>query len=497
MSDMVEDFSPINPANSGSFPFFRPVSELIKGPIQSISPEATASDCSKKMSDASIGSLVVIDQQGMIGMLTSTDLVEKVLAEKKSTESQVAEIMSSPVICINKSETIFEALMLMIHKGISHLVITENDMPIGVISEWDWMTAQQRHPASLIHSIKSANSAESLAKIRKETLPLIEQLFMEEGQADSLTRLITEIHDQITCRLIELALEEMDMEGRGGPPSPFSWMGMGSEGRREQTISTDQDNALIFEAPSDEELARKRSWFLDFAEKVVSGLEICGFPRCPGNTMAINPKLCLTEEEWLILFGQILTTPTPQALLKAGIYFDFRSLFGKHELVRKLRKRLIEHSPRSRLFLKLMSENDLDAGRPPVHQLDWKIRRLLGFGNLSVDLKQQALRPLVMGIRTLALSAGIEESHSLERIRELEKRGELPGELSQALQSAYDFIMLLKIRWNFKTSEKENVSGNRIQMKQLNPLEQRFLEESLKVILRLQDEVYARFGGIP
>ena len=148
MSDMVEDFSPINPANSGSFPFFRPVSELIKGPIQSISPEATASDCSKKMSDASIGSLVVIDQQGMIGMLTSTDLVEKVLAEKKSTESQVAEIMSSPVICINKSETIFEALMLMIHKGISHLVITENDMPIGVISEWDWMTAQQRHPAS-------------------------------------------------------------------------------------------------------------------------------------------------------------------------------------------------------------------------------------------------------------------------------------------------------------------------------------------------------------
>ena len=133
--------------------------------------------------------------------------------------------------------------------------------------------------------------------------------------------------------------------------------------------------------------------------------------------MAINPKLCLTEEEWLILFGQILTTPTPQALLKAGIYFDFRSLFGKHELVRKLRKRLIEHSPRSRLFLKLMSENDLDAGRPPVHQLDWKIRRLLGFGNLSVDLKLQALRPLVMGIRTLALSAGIEESHSLERYR--------------------------------------------------------------------------------
>ena len=154
-------------------------------------------------------------------------------------------------------------------------------------------------------------------------------------------------------------------------------------------------------------------------------------------------------------------------------------------------------SPRSRLFLKLMSENDLDAGRPPVQQWGWKMRRLLGFGNLSVDLKQHALRPLVMGIRTLALSARITESHSLERIRELEKRGELSANLSQALQSAYDFIMLLKIRRNFITHENENLSGNEVSLKQLNPLEQRFLEESLKVILRLQDEVYARFGGIP
>ena len=188
--------------------------------------------------------------------------------------------MSSPVICISKSETIFEALMLMIQKGISHLVITEKDVPVGVISEWDWMTAQQRHPAALIHSIKSADSAESLAEIRKEMMPLIEQIFEEEGQAESLTRLITEIHDQITCRLIELGLGEMEKKGRGGTPSEFSWMGMGSEGRREQTVITDQDNALIFKDPGPDRLSQTRQWFLDFAEKVVSGLEICGFPRC-------------------------------------------------------------------------------------------------------------------------------------------------------------------------------------------------------------------------
>ena len=328
-------------------------------------------------------------------------------------------------------------------------------------------------------------------------MPLIEQIFEEEGQAESLTRLITEIHDQITCRLIELGLGEMEKKGRGGTPSEFSWMGMGSEGRREQTVITDQDNALIFKDPGPERLSQTRQWFLDFAEKVVSGLEICGFPRCRGNTMAINPELCLTEEEWLKLFGGILQKPTSEALLKAGIYFDFRSLYGKHELVEKLRNKLMDLSPRSRLFLKLMSENDLDAGRPPVQQWGWKMRRLLGFGNLTVDLKQHALRPLVMGIRTLALSAGITESHSLERIRELEKRGELSANLSQALQSAYDFIMLLKIRRNFITHENENLSGNEVSLKQLNPLEQRFLEESLKVILRLQDEVYARFGGIP
>ena len=173
------------------------------------------------MSEASIGSLVIA-QQSMIGIVTSTNLVEKVLALKQKDDCQVAEIMSSPVICISKSETIFEALMLMIQKGISHLGITQKDVPVSVISEWDWMTPQRRHPAALIHSIKSADSVESLAEIWKEMMPLIEQIFEEEGQAESLTRLITEIHDQITCRLIELGHGEMEKEGRGGTPSEFS-----------------------------------------------------------------------------------------------------------------------------------------------------------------------------------------------------------------------------------------------------------------------------------
>ena len=131
---------------------------------------------------------------------------------------------------------------------------------------------------------------------------------------------------------------------------------------------TDQDNALIFKDSGPERLSQTRQWFLDFAEKVVSGLEIFGFPRCRGNTMAINPELCLTEEEWLKLFGGIQQKSTPHALLKAGIYFDFRSLYGKHELVEKLHNKLMDQSPQSQLILKLMSENDLDAGRPPVQQ---------------------------------------------------------------------------------------------------------------------------------
>ena len=188
----------MNPSKSKNLFYFSPVSELIKGPIQSIAPDTTAYDCAKKMSESSISSLVVIDEREMIGMVTSTDLVEKVLAQKTSANCKVREIMSYPVISISSSETVFEALMLMIHKGISHLVVTEKNEPFGVISERDWMTIQQRHPASIIHSIKTANSIESLAKIRKEVLPLIEQLFKEEGQADSRTRLITEIHDQIT-----------------------------------------------------------------------------------------------------------------------------------------------------------------------------------------------------------------------------------------------------------------------------------------------------------
>ncbi len=483
--------------STGLSPFSSSIRDLLKTPVITISPEASATEAARLMTSASINSLLVMLQGKALGIITSTDLVTKVLVNEENRVVQVKELMTPEMVTIEGDEPIFEGLMLMIQHKISHLVVTESGVPTGVVSEWDWMTFQQRHPASLFQAIESGDSYQTVARLRKEALALIEQLFLEEGRADSLTWLVTEINDRVTARIIELALEKMMEAGRGEPPSGFAWISMGSEGRKEQTVSTDQDNGLIFENVAQKDLELTRKWFLEFAEMAVSGLELCGFPRCKGNTMAVNPELCLSENEWHTVFVRILSNPDPYALLKASIYFDFRCLFGRRELVSLLWENLIGKIQRSRAFLRHMAGNCIEAGRPPIHTVEWKMRRMFRIGQRHIDLKRQAMTPLVMSVRTLALGAGITETHTLDRINSLVEKKQIPETFGDSLNSAYDFIMLLKIRRNLAANETVGNSGNLIHPRHLNPLQFKFLEESLKVIYDLQDFVYTKFGGLP
>ncbi|MBF0286238.1 MAG: CBS domain-containing protein [SAR324 cluster bacterium] len=484
------------PVHTKAFsPFSNIVYELVKGPIHTIGKGTSIQEAANKMTKKSIGSLVVVEKGQPIGIVTKTDLVRRVLAVSKETNLPIEEIMSPQILSIEYDRPIFEGLLLMLRHKITHLLVIGEGIMVGMISEHDWVRYQARHPAYLFRAIEEASTIADAAELKTESNVLIENIFEEEGDARSLTMIVTEVNDRITEAIIANSLREMKEDGKGEPPVEFCWMAMGSEGRKEQTSSTDQDNGIVFANVPDSQFVEVQQWFLQFAEKAVEGLETCGFPRCEGNIMASNPELCLSVDRWHQIFHSIVVNPEPDSLLKASTYFDFRALYGQTRFVDELWEGLLQAIENNKSFLRFLTENMIKAGRPPVKNWKWRLRRLIEMFPPPVDIKREALAPLVRAIRVLALTCGSPVTHSMERLDVIEKAGLLSPEVVGAVREAYDFILLLRIRQDFARKEGSTRTDNMISFRELNPLQGRFLRDSLRTVYELQDLIYGKFEG--
>lgn len=487
---------PYTPPEQGLSPFSHTMAELVKGDVRTIAAEAPAVEAARRMGAEGVGSLVVLEGGRPVGIVTKTDLVARVLVPACDPHVPVGEVRSRELVTVGPREPIFEGLLLMIQHGIGHLVVMDGPRLVGVVSERDWLTFQERHPAALLRRIDTTEDIATLARLRGQAQGLVRRLFRDEGTAEALTRFVTEINDRVSQRVITLCLRELEAEA-GPPPVPFAWLALGSEGRAEQTLSTDQDNGLLFADVPEAEVAATQAWFLRFAARVVDGLEVCGFPRCKGNVMGSNPELCLPLAAWQRKFAGYLHSADPDALLGVSIYFDFRCLYGDAALVEALRSDLFTRMETQRGFLRHLAGHILIEGRPPIHRPGWRLRALLRLPQRPLDIKRQALGPLTAAVRVLALASAARHTNTLERLREVQALGALPEELARSARSAYDFLMLLRIRHHFAQEERGEPFSNDVVVEALNPLRRRFLEEALETVIDLQDHVMHQYGAVP
>lgn len=478
------------------FPFTNKMEMLIHDPCHTIPPDITIAETAKRMIQKGVDALVIQENSILKGIVTQSDLVQKVLAQEMSWAEPISKVMTSEIITIQKDQPVFDGLMLMIKHGIRHLLVLEKDNPTGIVSEHDWVKFQRQHPAVPVNDLEKAQTVAEVANLKKKAAGMARRIFEKEGNAPALITLFTEINDRATNKIIELCLDRQKQDGHGEPPVSFAWIGMGSEGRQAQTISTDQDNGIIFENVPQKEEKEVKQWFLGLAEKVVTGLEICGFPRCRGNIMATNPDLCTSLNEWNQTFCHIISTIDPTTLLRASIYFDFRHLYGKEELSVRLWETLLERIEVNKAFLRHLAGNMMVASRPPVNSLNWRLRTFFNMVPPSLDLKRQALAPLVDAVRILALSCGSSETNTLDRLDEILSQGKMNEQTVEAARDAYDFIMLLRIRHDFSGKNPEAQRKFRLNPKSLNPLQRNFLKDALMSISVLQDDTFAQVGGI-
>ncbi|MEO1254242.1 MAG: DUF294 nucleotidyltransferase-like domain-containing protein, partial [Bacteroidota bacterium] len=283
--------------------------------------DTTIQEAALKMRQHHVGSIIITDgSEHPIGIVTDTDIRNKVVAENQSTKNKIETIMSSPVVTAPPSISLSEAMMEMIRSGVHHLVITKDgsldSTTCGMVSDHDVMISQKNHPASLIKSIKRSNNPEEWSKIRDDAEGLMNS-YLEQGMNIQLIAgTINKINDTIIKKSVDLAIKETE----GFENISFCWLNLGSEGREEQLLRTDQDNAILFADTNDNEQAQKK--LLNIAERVNQILEQCGFEKCPAEIMARNPRFCLSLSQWKKEFHRWITTPEPKAVMKSTIFFD-------------------------------------------------------------------------------------------------------------------------------------------------------------------------------
>jgi CBS domain-containing protein len=480
----------VNPRTEGALYLFSArTGDIVKGEPKTIGADESVQLAAARMAEHHIGSLLVQDgAANTIGIITDKDLRTKVVARGLDYRTPVAEIMTAPVRAIPEHAVCFDALLEMMRGKIHHLAVERQGRIVGVVTTHDIMLLQGTSPLYLFREIMAQNRIEGIYPLSHQ-VPLVVRGLIEEGaKANHVTRMIAILNDHVLDRLLALQIEEM-----GPPPLPFCWLLMGSEGRREQTFRTDQDNALIYAAPADEaQRQQAEEYFRRLAEAMIEHLTASGFPKCPGEIMASNPKWRQPAAGWRRAFDRWLSTPDPEEVLNATIFFDFRAGFGERQLAEDLRSHLCAATPRNEIFLAHLAR-DLMTSRPPLSFFRHLIVEKDGEHKNTLDIKTRGLTPFVDFARLLALKYGIRESNTLERLELLAGGGHIPKELHTETSAAYEFIMQLRLVHQLRMLEQGTTPDNHINPGDLSDLEKQTLKDAFGVIRRLQNHVKLEF----
>ncbi len=432
--------------------------------------------------------LVRSDPESIAGIVTDSDFRRKVIAGGLDIRSPVERIMSFPLQTVSSRALVFEALMYLMQGNFKHIGVTDAEhQVIGIITGKDILTAQSQTPLFLIREISAAKNTEDL-KQQYQLLPgIIQNLISNGAKSRNLTRLITMVSDAILSRIIAFALEK-----HGPPPCDFAFMVMGSEGRKEQTLKTDQDNALVFE--DNDGITDAKSYFLKLGESVCTWLNDVGYDFCKGGIMAKNPQWCQPLSAWKNSFFSWIRAVEPEDLLRSSIFFDFRCAYGKSELVDDLRTFLMDAVAERHFFLRHMAEN-AQHFKVPIGFFRNFIVDSKGAHRDSFDIKK-AMVPVVDFARIHALENGIWETNTQERLYRLHLLKKLGRDTYRELDQAYSFLMQLRFarQTNAVMVEKAR-PDNYINPKKLTGMEQTLLREVFSRISNMQKELRIRFSG--
>jgi len=459
-----------------------------KNPI-TCSIDTTIKEASLIMTSNVINSIIIAEKKIPIGIITDKDIRTKIGTGIFSISDRVSKIMTSPVITFPEKLTVAEAQITLLKHKVSHICITKDGTDkselVGVLAEHDLNMLQGNNPSFLVRQIKSAKDAETLKYIRTKTSELTKGYLEQEIPIYFITKVISEINTAITKRIIRLAIKEIGSE----PPVEYAWLAMGSQGRKEQLLMTDQDNALVFENVPEEDYENVKAYFLNFATKITEKLHIVGFEYCPANIMGSNPKWCLSQKEWTAQFKDWVNHPTSDKILLSIIFFDFEYIFGNKNLYNEMSESVFKYVTKKQIFLGFLSKATLDNPAPLGFFKQFLVEED-GENKDHFDIKSRAIRPLVDAARIFSLYHDLKVNNTIARY---EKLIEVEPQNRDIFEPCIDAF---KILLQFRTSQglANNDSGKFVDINNLSKSDRLKLKSCFKPIKNIQESLKLRFN---
>jgi CBS domain-containing protein len=462
-----------------------PLSSIVKRMPVMVTPSTPLRQVLQAMADQRIGSMIVGDSDGRaIGILTQSDVLKRVALPALPLETPVEQVMSTNPHTLPFSAHVQDAALAMASHGIRHVLVVDAEEKVcGLVSERDLFALQRVGMRQIREAIEGAPDLERLIQAGGDVRQLAVNMLAQGVDAEHMTQFISALNDAMTRRVIELNLANHDLFGL-----EWAWMAFGSEGRDEQTFSTDQDNGIIFLCPEMTDREPLELRFHEFALDVNRDLDRCGFPLCKGNIMASNPEWCMTLENWQERFTNWIRVPEPTALLNATIFFDFRCLFGAKHLTDRLRTHLLEMARGNPNFLRAMATNALTVEAPLGRFRDF-VTDLDPKRPGVIDLKTYGSRLFIDVARIYALANGVHNTNTPQRMKLAAARMGVSEEEIEAAIDAFGFIQMLRLRHQHLETERGNAGDNFVNPDSLNELDRRILKESFKQARKYQQRL--------
>lgn len=460
------------------------IEQLMQTDVITATPDTPIHRAAALMSEHTVSSLLITSDSQLVGIITDRDLRSRAVATALDLSRPVSDIMTTEPFSLSPRATIHECYLTMMSKHIHHLPITDRGKLLGITSLTDLIRSRNSEPLFLIHAIKRANTINELSDASQKLPDLIEKLILASVRAEEIGRIITSITDSLTLRLIHLAEKTY-----GQAPVPYAWLAFGSQGRKEQTLNSDQDNGLIL---ADDASNDDIQYFLRFAKFVCHGLDKCGVRLCPGEVMAMNPKWCLRAKDWHKQFVLWIEEPDSKALMHASIFYDMRCLTGEKRLVKQLRANVLKKAKTNSIFLACLSQNALSHS-PPIGFFKRFVLEKDGDHNSVLDLKHRGTIPIVDIARVYSLAESIGEINTLDRIRELKQQKILHEETAESLCDAHEFIANIRLDNQQKQIAKGHTSNNNLAPDDLSPLMRHQLKSAFNAVRDCQQAVRQRF----
>ncbi|MBI1423122.1 MAG: CBS domain-containing protein [Gammaproteobacteria bacterium] len=462
-------------------PLNAPLRNLLSSKPISCTPDTPIRTALETIEAAHRRSIAILDtQQHPIGILTLRDVMVRVTLAEIDINSPVAEVMTPLQEFLSPENFAYEAALFMAGKGVGHVCVVDRGRFLGLLSERDLFSLQRVGLGTLSRAIQNSHDIASLKRLSAQIAQFADQMLAQGASVSQLMRLITTLNDLITQQVIRICEDTY-----GKPAHAYTWLAFGSEGRMEQTLKTDQDNGILFEVQAGENSDDIRVAFLPLAKQINLALAEVGFPLCPGNIMASNPECCLSMSEWQDRFARWIDAGTPEHLLKASIFFDFRPLAGAEQPVRTLRQWLHGKTTQNSRFRRQMAATAL-SNRPPLGLIRDFVTQSGGDHPNAIDLKLHGVTPFVDAARIIALANSIDETNTIERLTQAAACGALRQEAVDSWIEAYQYIQLLRMRKHRQQALNRVALHNYLDPNELNELERRILKEAFRQARKLQ-----------